>query len=222
MRGPQSISTISDLGNNISNGESASNAHQECAGNKSCRKSERKYKCEFCSMGFERPSSLKVHRRRHTKERPFPCDECDKKFTTASNLTRHRRRLHAREDPFLEGPSDLIDKRDQRRRVHPTPQDSLVARNPQSTIESCLGISVRFGTDSIRGRDPLNLTETSFQRQPLTNDQSHYRPCHGRSTDQSQTCSRGSRHSSDDSDIEEDLCDNAGEEKGEKKKSSSI
>jgi len=58
------------------------------------KKPEKKYRCETCSLAFERPSNLRVHCRSHTGEKPYPCTECQKRFPTQSNLTRHERRVH--------------------------------------------------------------------------------------------------------------------------------
>ena len=58
------------------------------------KKPEKKYRCETCSLAFERPSNLRVHCRSHTGEKPYPCTECHKRFPTQSNLTRHERRVH--------------------------------------------------------------------------------------------------------------------------------
>jgi hypothetical protein len=218
MHIPCPTSTVLNDSNEISHGGLASNCRQACARNKSYRNPEKKYKCEFCSMGFERPSSLKVHRRKHTRERPFLCDECKKSFTTASNLTRHRRRLHIRENPSLEGSPDLIDTSNQGRSAPSTLPDRSVVRGSQPIIECCAEGSIRFGADSIQDRTVLNLPETSFQRQPFANDRSQYHLSHGRSTDQSQTCSRASRHNSDDSNAEEGLRDHGRKAKRKKRR----
>lgn len=53
----------------------------------------KKYHCTFCSKGFSRPSSLRIHTYSHTGERPFECPEkgCHRKFSVQSNMRRHLR-----------------------------------------------------------------------------------------------------------------------------------
>lgn len=52
-----------------------------------------KYSCPYCSKGFSRPSSLRIHTYSHTGERPFECPEqgCSRKFSVQSNMRRHLR-----------------------------------------------------------------------------------------------------------------------------------
>ncbi|KAI8636949.1 hypothetical protein BD408DRAFT_425321 [Parasitella parasitica] len=56
-------------------------------------KSDNKYACPYCSKGFSRPSSLRIHTYSHTGERPFECPEagCSRKFSVQSNMRRHLR-----------------------------------------------------------------------------------------------------------------------------------
>ncbi|OAD01021.1 C2H2-type zinc finger transcription factor, partial [Mucor lusitanicus CBS 277.49] len=51
------------------------------------------YSCPYCSKGFSRPSSLRIHTYSHTGERPFECPEagCSRKFSVQSNMRRHLR-----------------------------------------------------------------------------------------------------------------------------------
>ncbi|KAI9261725.1 hypothetical protein BY458DRAFT_515727 [Sporodiniella umbellata] len=53
----------------------------------------KKYYCSYCSKGFSRPSSLRIHTYSHTGERPFECPEkdCHRKFSVQSNMRRHLR-----------------------------------------------------------------------------------------------------------------------------------
>ncbi|KAI9478039.1 MAG: hypothetical protein EXX96DRAFT_569343 [Benjaminiella poitrasii] len=52
-----------------------------------------RYICTYCTKGFSRPSSLRIHTYSHTGERPFECPEegCDRKFSVQSNMRRHLR-----------------------------------------------------------------------------------------------------------------------------------
>ncbi|KAF1807698.1 hypothetical protein V8B55DRAFT_1468060 [Mucor lusitanicus] len=54
---------------------------------------DNKYSCPYCSKGFSRPSSLRIHTYSHTGERPFECPEagCSRKFSVQSNMRRHLR-----------------------------------------------------------------------------------------------------------------------------------
>lgn len=56
-------------------------------------KTDNKYSCPYCSKGFSRPSSLRIHTYSHTGERPFECPEagCSRKFSVQSNMRRHLR-----------------------------------------------------------------------------------------------------------------------------------
>ncbi|KAG1087902.1 hypothetical protein G6F42_020451 [Rhizopus arrhizus] len=56
-------------------------------------KIDNKYSCPYCSKGFSRPSSLRIHTYSHTGERPFECPEagCSRKFSVQSNMRRHLR-----------------------------------------------------------------------------------------------------------------------------------
>lgn len=55
--------------------------------------STNRYICSYCSKGFSRPSSLRIHTYSHTGERPFECPEegCSRKFSVQSNMRRHLR-----------------------------------------------------------------------------------------------------------------------------------
>ncbi|KAF9300366.1 hypothetical protein BGZ74_007956 [Mortierella antarctica] len=52
-----------------------------------------RYKCQYCSKRFSRPSSLRIHTYSHTGERPFKCSEegCGRQFSVQSNMRRHLR-----------------------------------------------------------------------------------------------------------------------------------
>ncbi|KAI7900202.1 uncharacterized protein BX663DRAFT_554371 [Cokeromyces recurvatus] len=56
-------------------------------------KQHNKYICSYCTKGFSRPSSLRIHIYSHTGERPFECIEegCNRKFSVQSNMRRHLR-----------------------------------------------------------------------------------------------------------------------------------
>ncbi|KAJ2959650.1 hypothetical protein NQZ79_g4921 [Umbelopsis isabellina] len=52
-----------------------------------------RYVCPYCSKGFSRPSSLRIHTYSHTGEKPFVCSEdgCGRRFSVQSNMRRHLR-----------------------------------------------------------------------------------------------------------------------------------
>ncbi|KAF8650411.1 hypothetical protein AX16_005218 [Volvariella volvacea WC 439] len=63
-----------------------------------------KYECSFCGKGFNRPSSLKIHRNSHTGEKHLmlfsnqiilafacPVEGCGRSFSVLSNMRRHAR-----------------------------------------------------------------------------------------------------------------------------------
>ena len=116
-------------------------ARQNCSGRK-------RYQCSICLMGFERPSNLKVHHRRHSGERPFVCDVCGKDFTTASNTTRHRRQLH--------------------RHLYEQEQSASTTSPPAEGRS----VRTRAETHSLRMQGGMDFT---YQRQPPPRDQSHSR-----------------------------------------------
>ncbi|KAH7103173.1 hypothetical protein BKA62DRAFT_768988 [Auriculariales sp. MPI-PUGE-AT-0066] len=45
--------------------------------------------CPHCHKSFDRPSTLRVHRRVHTLEKNYVCEKCDRRFSVESNLKRH-------------------------------------------------------------------------------------------------------------------------------------
>ncbi|KAG2176614.1 hypothetical protein INT44_007278 [Umbelopsis vinacea] len=55
--------------------------------------SNNRYVCPYCSKGFSRPSSLRIHTYSHTGEKPFVCSEdgCGRRFSVQSNMRRHLR-----------------------------------------------------------------------------------------------------------------------------------
>ncbi|KAH8550855.1 hypothetical protein BGW37DRAFT_467965 [Umbelopsis sp. PMI_123] len=55
--------------------------------------SNNRYICPYCSKGFSRPSSLRIHTYSHTGEKPFVCSEegCGRRFSVQSNMRRHLR-----------------------------------------------------------------------------------------------------------------------------------
>jgi len=55
--------------------------------------SNNRYICPYCSKGFSRPSSLRIHTYSHTVEKPFVCSEdgCGRRFSVQSNMRRHLR-----------------------------------------------------------------------------------------------------------------------------------
>ncbi|XP_058463615.1 zinc finger protein 85-like [Malaya genurostris] len=58
--------------------------------------------CEFCNKVFDRPSTLQVHIRTHTKERPFFCSDCPKTFVSNSALASHIKYNHRGESLLLQ------------------------------------------------------------------------------------------------------------------------
>lgn len=58
--------------------------------------------CEFCNKVFDRPSTLQVHIRTHTKERPFHCRDCPKSFASNSALASHIKHNHRGESLLLQ------------------------------------------------------------------------------------------------------------------------
>lgn len=72
---------------------------------------KKRYKCDYCTKRFARPSSLATHRFVHTGEKPFLChhERCGKAFSVMSNLRRHskvcKRNLEKRA-PYIFLPSN--------------------------------------------------------------------------------------------------------------------
>ncbi|XP_053686604.1 zinc finger protein with KRAB and SCAN domains 7-like [Sabethes cyaneus] len=58
--------------------------------------------CEYCNKVFDRPSTLQVHIRTHTKERPFHCRDCPKSFASNSALASHIKHNHRGESLLLQ------------------------------------------------------------------------------------------------------------------------
>lgn len=52
--------------------------------------SARPFKCDTCSVAFNRNHDLKRHTRIHLSVKPFPCKSCDKAFSRKDALKRHR------------------------------------------------------------------------------------------------------------------------------------
>lgn len=48
-----------------------------------------KYKCEYCGVGYEKPSQLKIHKRKHTGEKAYECSECGESFSYTGQLKKH-------------------------------------------------------------------------------------------------------------------------------------
>ena len=67
---------------------------------------EKRFKCDVCWKGFNKPSVLVRHKRCHTGEKPFKCDVCDKGFALSGDLKNHQR-IHTGEKPFK---CDVCDK----------------------------------------------------------------------------------------------------------------
>ncbi|XP_053381766.1 zinc finger protein 62 homolog [Mercenaria mercenaria] len=55
---------------------------------------KKKYRCDFCTKGFNCSSHLVEHRRVHTGERPYICIYCNKGFTKNWNLRVHIKNHH--------------------------------------------------------------------------------------------------------------------------------
>lgn len=53
-----------------------------------------KYKCEFCGVGYEKPSQLKIHKRKHTGEKAYECSECGETFSYTAQLKKHLINAH--------------------------------------------------------------------------------------------------------------------------------
>ena len=166
------------------------------ARNEPQKTSEKKHQCNLCSMSFERPSNLQVHRRKHTGERPFACEVCGKDFTTKSNTTRHEIKLH---------PQLRVRRRSSSRTVSP-PDSGFGDRIDRGN--NVLGGMVMNGEAGfIRGQ---TLQYSQGHRRTSQRDQSQDYVSHRRSVNQSQTSagnlmvSSSSSYRQDEDDADED------------------
>ncbi|KAL7322944.1 hypothetical protein PS15p_210911 [Mucor circinelloides] len=101
-------------------------------------KIDNKYSCPYCSKGFSRPSSLRIHTYSHTGERPFECPEagCSRKFSVQSNMRRHLR-VHRLGRP-LKRNGGLISPADRAHLIN-----KPLAAKPSSTASSnWIGVTV--------------------------------------------------------------------------------
>ncbi|KAK4517575.1 uncharacterized protein ATC70_000915 [Mucor velutinosus] len=101
-------------------------------------KTENKYSCPYCSKGFSRPSSLRIHTYSHTGERPFECPEagCSRKFSVQSNMRRHLR-VHRLGRP-LKRNGGLISPADRAHLIN----KPLAAKPTASTSSNWIGVTV--------------------------------------------------------------------------------
>jgi uncharacterized Zn-finger protein len=62
---------------------------------------QRKFRCSYCNMGFNRKEHVTFHERFHTDEKPYVCqfDSCNWKFVKKSDLYRHNQ-THRGRKPF--------------------------------------------------------------------------------------------------------------------------
>jgi uncharacterized Zn-finger protein len=51
---------------------------------------DRPYKCDTCTMSFNRNHDLKRHKRIHLAIKPYACEFCGKAFSRTDALKRHR------------------------------------------------------------------------------------------------------------------------------------
>jgi hypothetical protein len=105
--------------------------------NTATSKSDDKYSCPYCSKGFSRPSSLRIHTYSHTGERPFECPEtgCSRKFSVQSNMRRHLR-VHRLGRP-LKRNGGLISPADRAQLIN-----KPLAAKPTTTSSNWIGVTV--------------------------------------------------------------------------------
>lgn len=59
--------------------------------------SDKPYKCEVCSKGFEKKKGLSCHLKAHTEDQPFICQVCNKTFAKICYLKNHQK-CHSSEE----------------------------------------------------------------------------------------------------------------------------